>query len=33
MHVRYAIRWSRLAETLALAASAVGLVAAVAGLI
>jgi hypothetical protein len=31
--VRYAIRWSRLPETLALAASAVAVIAAVAGLI
>jgi hypothetical protein len=33
MRVRYAIRWSRLTETLALAASALGLIAAVSRLI
>jgi hypothetical protein len=32
MHVRYAIRWSKIPETLALAASAIGLIAAVTGL-
>lgn len=33
MRVRYAIRWSRLTETLALAASVLGLIAAVSRLI
>lgn len=33
MRVRYAIRWSRLTETVALAASAVGVLAVVARLI
>lgn len=33
MRVRYAIRWSRLTETVALAASAMGLIAVVARLI
>ena len=33
MQTRYAIRWSRLTETLALAASAVGLIVVVAGLV
>lgn len=33
MRVRYAIRWSRLTETVALCASAIALVVAVAGLI
>jgi hypothetical protein len=33
MRVRYAIRWSRLTETLAMAASAAAVIAAVAGLV
>ena len=33
MQTRYVIRWSRLPETLALAASALGLIAVVAGLL
>jgi hypothetical protein len=33
MRVRYAIRWSRLTETVAMAASAIALVVALAGLI
>jgi hypothetical protein len=33
MPVRYAIRWSKVAEIAALAASAVGLIAAVSGLV
>lgn len=32
MRVRYAIRWSKLTETLALAASTIGLIAAAVGL-
>jgi hypothetical protein len=33
MRVRYAIRWSRLTETVAMAASAAGLIAVIAGLL
>jgi hypothetical protein len=33
MQTRYAIRWSRLTETVALAASVVGLIVVVAGLV
>lgn len=33
MQIRYAIRWSRLPETVALAASAVGLLLVIAGLL
>jgi hypothetical protein len=33
MRVRYAIRWSRLTETLAMAASAAGLIAVIARLV
>jgi hypothetical protein len=33
MQVRYAIRWSKLSEAVALAASAIGLIAAITGLI
>jgi len=33
MRVRYAIRWSRLTETVAMAASAAGVIAVIAGLL